>query len=201
MGRAPKFDDEEILDRSMTAFWQGGWSQTSIRDLERRLDLRAPSIYRRFGTKEGLGTAVVEHYVDRVVRRRVDKHLSGEGDPIANIRTFLERSLTPSGDGGRLWGCLLTTTSLEAGHPDAALAEALARGHAVIESGFRREVERAAGLGRLADGVDPDAAAAMLTLVMQGLMALARGGSSPADLRRRARAAVSTISAPAPAGD
>ena len=194
MARTPKFDEEEILDRAMTAFWQRGWSRTSIRDLERDLDLKAPSIYRRFGTKEGLGAAVIGHYVDRIVRRRVDKYLSGEGDPIGNIRLFLERSLTQSGDGARLWGCLLTTASLEAGEPDAALAAALARGHAVIESGFGREVRRAAELGRLNSGVDPDAAAAMLTLVMQGLMTLARGGSPPADLRRRARAAVSTIS-------
>ena len=78
MVRPPKFDDDEILDRAMTAsVWQGGWSQTSIRDLEEALDLKAPSIYRRFGSKEGLGAAVVDHYVERVVRRRVAKHLAG----------------------------------------------------------------------------------------------------------------------------
>ena len=44
MGRGPKFDDDEILDRAMTTFWQGGWAHTSIRDLERELDLKAPSI-------------------------------------------------------------------------------------------------------------------------------------------------------------
>lgn len=195
MARAPKFDDEEILDRAMATFWQGGWSQTSIRDLERDLDLRAPSIYRRFGSKAGLGAAVVDHYVERVVRRRVDRYLSGEGDPVGNITTFLERSVTQSGDGGRLWGCLLTTTALEADEPDPALAGALDRGLRVIEHGLRREVGRAAERGQLATGVEPDAAVATLTLVMQGLMALARGGVSPADLRRRARAAVSTIAA------
>ncbi len=195
MGRTPKFDDDEILDRAMTAFWQRGWSRTSIRDLESELDLKAPSIYRRFGTKDGLGAAVVGHYVDRVVRRRVDRHLSGEGDPVANLRSFLESSVTEPGDGGRLWGCLLTTTSLEAGEPDAALAGALAAGLAVIEDGVRREVRRAAELGHLAPGVEPESAVATLTLVMQGLMALARGGVAPAELRRRASAAVSTVAA------
>ncbi len=196
MGRTPKFDDAEILDRAMTTFWQGGWSQTSIRDLEAALDLKAPSIYRRFGTKDGLGVAVVDHYVDRVVRRRIDKHLPGTGDPIVNITKFLERSVTQSGDGGRLWGCLLTTTSLEAADADAELEAALARGIAVIEAGFGREVDRAAELGRLAPGVDPGDVVATLTLAMQGLMALARSGASPADLRRRARAAVSTFASP-----
>jgi TetR/AcrR family transcriptional repressor of nem operon len=198
MARPPKFDDDEILDRAMATFWQRGWSQTSIRDLEAALDLRAPSIYRRFGTKEGLGTAVVDHYVDRVVRRRVDKYLDGDGDPIDNITTFLERSVTQSGDGGRLWGCLLTTTSLDAGDADPTLVDALRRGLDTIEDGLRREVHRAAERGRLADGVEPEDATATLTLVMQGLMALARSGASPADLRRRARASVATISGGSP---
>lgn len=200
MARHPKFDDDEILDRAMATFWQRGWSQTSIRDLEDALELKAPSIYRRFGTKERLGTAVLDHYVDRVVRRRVDKYLTGEGDPIDNITTFLERSVTQSGDGGRLWGCLLTTASLEVAEPEAALADALRRGLDTIEDGFRREVHRAAELGRLAGNVQPEAAVAMLTLVMQGLMAGARCGAPPADLRSRARAAASTIAGAARRG-
>ncbi len=196
MGRSPKFDDDEILDRAMSTFWRRGWSQTSIRDLERTLELKAPSIYRRFDSKDGLGVAVVEHYVDRVVRRRVDKYLGGDGDPVDAVRAFLERSVTQAGDGGRLWGCLLTTTSLEADTCDPALVGALDRGFGVIEAGLRGEVHRAAELGRLAPDVDPDDVVATLTLAMQGLMALARAGSAPEDLRRRARAAVSVTLRP-----
>ena len=84
MARTPKFDDTEILDRAMSLLWSQGLAHTSIRDLEAALDLKAPSIYRRFGSKEGLAVAAVDHYVERVVRRRVDKHLCGDGDPIAN---------------------------------------------------------------------------------------------------------------------
>ena len=198
MARPPKFDDDEILDRAMSMLWRNGWAQTSIRDLEAVLDLKAPSIYRRFGSKEGLGAAVIDHYVDRVVRRRVDRFLSGDGDPIDNLTTFLERSVTQSGDGGRLWGCLLTTSGIEAGDADPPLVEARQRGFDVIEDGLRREVRRAAELGRLARGVDPEEATATLALVMQGLMALSRSGASSAGLRRRARAAVSTIASSAP---
>ena len=195
MARNPKFDDDEILDRAMTAFWQGGWSRTSVRDLEAALDLKAPSIYRRFGTKEGMGVAVVDHYIERVVRRRVDKLLHRDGDPIENITRFLETSVTESGDGGRLLGCLLTTTSLEAGDADGHLAAALRRGLAVIEAGIRAEIERAAGLGQLADGVETEDAIAATTLAMQGLMALSRSGAPPADLRRRARRTVAVFAA------
>ena len=198
MARPPKFDDAEILDRAMAILWERGWTQTSIRDLEEALDIKAPSIYRRFGTKEGLGAAVVDHYIDSVVQGRVDRYLAGEGDPIDNLTRFFDSSVTSSGDNGRLWGCLLTTTALDLGGDDTALSEARQRGYEVIEEGMRAEVERADELNRLAAGTTSDDATATLALAMQGLMALARSGAPSSDLRRRARAAVATVAAPRP---
>lgn len=195
VARSPKFDDDEILDRAMAVLWTRGWSCTSIRDLEAALELKAPSIYRRFGSKESLGVAVVDHYVERIVRRRVASFLPGSGDPVANLRAFLESAVTEGDGDGRLWGCLLTTTSLEMDAGEDALAEALRRGLLVIEDALRAEVERAAKIQRLALGVDVEAATQTLVLAMQGLMALSRNGGVPADLQRRARATVSVIAA------
>ena len=58
MARSPKFDDDEILDRAMSVLWHRGWARTSIRDLEEALEIKAPSIYRRFGSKEGLAAVL-----------------------------------------------------------------------------------------------------------------------------------------------
>lgn len=193
MGRPRKIDDEEILDRAMALFWERGWADTSIRDLEEALDLKAPSIYHRFGSREGLGAAVVEHYGDRVVRRRVAKYLSGEGDPLDNIARFLRLSVTQSRAGEQLRGCLLTTTSLEAVDPDEALRVALVRGFDLIEAGLRRELERADALGLLRAGIEVRAALSMLVLAMQGLMASARGGVKATTLQRRAVDAVAVL--------
>ena len=77
---------------------------------------------------------------------------------------------------------------------DVELSAAIRRGLDLIERGLRAEISRADDAGRLAPGVDPNAATATLTLVMQGLMALARSGVPPADLRRRARLAVEAVS-------
>lgn len=200
MARRPKFDDDEILDRAMDHVWRSGWAATSIRDLEQVLDLKAPSIYRRFGTKSGVGVAVIDHYVDRVIRRRVRRHLPGTGDPLANIERFLVSSVTEGDDGERLRGCLITTTALDGARLDSEVAAALARGRAVIDDGLRREVERAAALGLLAEGVEPPDATASVTVTAQGLLALARSGEAPAALQARARAVVSVIAAPPPTG-
>lgn len=195
MGRPAKYDDDELLDRAMTLFWERGWAETSIRDLEEALDLKAPSIYRRFGSKEGLGVAAVEHYVDRVVARRVAKHLSGKGDPLDNLARFLRSSVTQSRADQQLRGCLLTTLGSETSDRDDALRAALAGGRRRIDRGLRREVDRAAASGLLRAGVEPGAAASMLALAMQGLMASARAGVSAATLQRRAVDAVSLLAA------
>jgi len=194
MARPAKFSDDELLDRAMMLLWQRGWAATSIRDLEASLDVKAPSIYRRFGSKDGLAAAAIERYIDRIVWGRVSKYLTGADDPIANIEGFLCSAVSAHGDDGRLWGCLLTTCSIEHGTPGCELAAAIARGFAVIESGLRREAERAAELGRLADGVDVDDATATMVLAMQGLMAMSRRRSSSADLITRARSSVSVVS-------
>ena len=143
MGRPPKFDDDDVLDRAVATFWRSGWTATSIRDLEKELELKAPSIYRRFGSRTGLGVAVLDHYVERVIRSRVAKYLSGDGDPLANIEDFLVTSVTP-GDDGRLLGCLVTTDGLEGAGVEHALRRPLDEGRAENERGLRwsaRQVE------------------------------------------------------------
>lgn len=195
MARPPKYADEEILDRALELFWTRGWSATSIRELETQLDLKAPAIYRRFGSKDGLSQAVLGHYVDRVVRRRIEKYLPGEGDPLDNIREFLVSGVRPAADGGPLIGCLLTTTALETPEVSPDLGAALMAGQAIIEAAIRRELERATEAGALAPGLDVDGALSMLTLAWHGLMVLARSGEAPEVLARRANAAADALAA------
>ena len=58
MGRRPKFTDDEVLDRAMTLLWSRGPAQVSVRDLEDALEMKAPSIYHRFGSMDGVRVAV-----------------------------------------------------------------------------------------------------------------------------------------------
>lgn len=177
----------------MRAFWTRGWSTTSIRDLEDALGLKAPAIYRRFGNKDGLVRAVVDHYVDRVVRRRIDRYLTGVGDPVDNLSAFFESAVTAPPDGGPLVGCLLTTIAAETPHLDRSVQGALGRGVDEIGRAMRSELARAEAAGSLADGLTADAAAATLTLAWHGLMVLARSGRSPSDLQTLAAAGIASI--------
>ena len=67
MPRVPKFEDDVIVQPAMLAFWRRGWAGTSIGDLEEALEPTAPTVYRKFGSKEGLFIACVGRYVEHVV--------------------------------------------------------------------------------------------------------------------------------------
>lgn len=196
MGRPAKYDDDEILERAMHTFWRQGWSGTSIRDLERSLDLKAPSIYRRFGDKDGLARAVLQRYLGRIIDRRIARHLTGRGDPMANIRSFFVSALQPGPGGEPPIGCLLTVTAAEFPTVPTQLQEPLAEGLDRIERALAGELSRARGLGRWSGATGPEATAGHLALVFQGLMVLARAGTGSETLLERAEAALELVLGP-----
>ena len=196
MARPPKIDDDQVLDRALSVFWRRGWSATSIRHLEAELDLKAPSIYRRFGSKHGLARAVLERYTDRIIGGRIRRYLTGQGDPVANLWAFIDSAFALPDDETTLLGCLLTVTALEHPAAGAELGDLLADGLDRIEAALVTEATRAERRGQLVDGVDGAEAGAHLALGFQGLMVLARSGRPPGELRHRAAALLAMITDP-----
>jgi TetR/AcrR family transcriptional repressor of nem operon len=195
VARPAKYDDDTVIDRAMHLVWRRGWSATSIRDLEAELDLAAPAIYRRFGSKDGLAAAVLDHYVERVVRVRIGRYLPGHGDPVDNVRTFFTSGVRQRG-GAPLLGCLLVDTALDGVDAHPALAGALHDALAEIDTAIGAEMERAERAGRLRPGTTATQATAVLTFAWHGVMVLARAGRSPTSLRRRIDAAIDAVTVP-----
>ncbi len=178
MARPPKFEDDNVvLDRAVELFWRSGVDAVSIRDLETALDLRAPSIYRRFASREGLLVRCIDRYVEQEVGGRVRYFLTDSDDPLDGLGRFFTSALGARRGERRLRGCLLTTTaaSEEASAPEVRAA--IDRGFRAIQSGFRRQLEQARAVGQLDHRVDVDAGAAALLMSFQGLLVLARSGT------------------------
>ena len=174
MPRPPKFaDDAEVVDRAVELFWVRGADAVTIRDLEVALELRAPSIYRRFETKDVLLARCVDRYVDRVIAGRVRRFLDESDDPVAGIREFFTSVLRPHPGEISPRGCLLTNTAAQAAGTTPQVTAALTRGFEAVGAGLRRSVERASATGRVdADAVDATAVA--LHMSFQGLLVVAR---------------------------
>ena len=61
-GRPRQFDRIDALDKALVLFWERGYENTSMSDLSNAMELRPPSIYAAFGSKEALFEEVVERY-------------------------------------------------------------------------------------------------------------------------------------------
>lgn len=188
MARPAKFDDETVLDRAMHLFWRRGCRTATIRDLEVELELRAPSIYRRFGSKDQLIARCLRHYIDTVIAGRIANELGVSENPLADLHSFFLSSFGGGQPHRESSGCLLTNTATEVPTLPAEVGDLVAEGVELIRLAFHREIHRAVALGLVPDNIDTDQAAHRLLLELQGLLLLTRSGEDPSDLARRVAA-------------
>ncbi len=181
MGRPPKLELDEVLKRTSNLLWQRGADAVSTRDLEAALDLRAPAIYRRFGSKDGLIAQTVAHYVDHIIVGRIERFLEADDDPLQGLHAFFTSTLSPYGREKQLRGCLLANTSTSATGQVPHVRAAIHRGWDLMIAAFRRQVERAQDGGQIDPDLDPEAVTLALLMSLQGLLTLVRAGGP--DLR------------------
>lgn len=176
MARPVSISDDQLLSRAMDLFWLQGADDVSTRDLEAAIGLRSPAIYRRFPSKDLLLARSIDHYVDKVVARRVAKYLDASEDPLAGLHTFFSTTLRPNGREDRLRGCLLANTATDAQGQVDEVRAAIRRGWQLMETAFERQVERAQAAGQIRADLDPEVVGLSLLTTLQGLLTLIRAG-------------------------
>ncbi|MBU6338086.1 MAG: TetR/AcrR family transcriptional regulator [Acidobacteria bacterium] len=180
MGRHPTFTDDVLLRRASDRLWKDGCPAVSIRDLESSMGVKAPSIYRRFGSRNELLARAIDSYTARVVEGRLDRYLGDGPDPLAGLRAFFESVRVPVGRESRPRGCLLAMTLAQPEMGDPRIAASVLGGLAAIRRAFAGQLERAVQAGRLGPGVDTDALAESLVASLLGLLNLVRADEAAA---------------------
>lgn len=180
MGRPAKMTHTSVLDVTYALIWEKGCDDVTIRNLEAALDLRAPSIYRRFGSRDELLAAAIDRYSERVVQWRISRFLDDASDPLQGIREFFLSVVSPERRGRSPRGCLLTATSQQAAVAVAPIGEAVGRGLALIEAALHRTLERAVAQGSSFDVPIAELTSALVQ-VFQGVLVVVRSGSDDLD--------------------
>lgn len=128
MGRRREFDEDEVLEQVMRAFWRHGYANTSIEVLVEATGLNRSSLYNAFGGKEGLYRRAVARYSAQQARRAV----LDRGAAVALQRWF-DGAMTASRQRPR--GCLVVNSLAEYGDLDQEL-QALVDLHLGAVRGF-----------------------------------------------------------------
>lgn len=179
MARPRLFDPQAVLSAAMHCFRARGYARVSIKDLEQATGATSGSLYNSYESKEGLFRAALDHYVDVVVKGRIEAFAGPEAglDDLENL--FLSIWEMPQADG---FGCLVTNSAVEFG-PDAPpfAAGKIAEGLSIAAEGIRSVLIRTLG------EEDGEREAAHLALVYHGMLVLSRSGTLGEDHRRSIR--------------
>jgi len=173
MGRSTGYDKEKVLHSAMELFWARGYHSTSLKDLERVLDMRPGSIYAAFGSKEALFCAALERYAS-IGQGNLAETLARAQSPIAGLAAHVRMigrliSGTPPSR-----ACMMVKTLLETPDDDPVLRRTVERMMREVETGFADAFRDARDAGEIPPGSDPERLAARLQASIFGLRAYAQ---------------------------
>lgn len=168
-----QFDEAEVLDKAMQAFWAHGFQATSIQNLVDCMGLKRGSIYAAFGNKRSLFLKTLERYETHHRRAWLDS-LWHRHTPRAAILTVFEGAISAALSDDSRSGCFLVNTAIELSPHDDEIAQVVANGLAETEAFFRDSVLEGQRVGDIPSHVDPAHAARTLLGLLTGLRVLAR---------------------------
>ncbi|OIH84999.1 hypothetical protein BLJ79_07300 [Arthrobacter sp. UCD-GKA] len=164
MARTQEFDTSKALGDARRVFWDKGFDATSIADLEAATGLGRSSIYHGFGSKRGLFDAVIQDYMDTILRPRLTL-LHNPAHPAEGISTYLTSlsdALEKTADQTTNRGCLLLNTAAGIAGNDEALR--------LLIDGYQVELrDGVAGALRAADPTQTDAMVLARARIVAGL--------------------------------
>lgn len=154
MPRTAVHTRQESLEKALNLFWRQGFGATSLKDLERALDMRPGSIYATFGSKENLFHEALDRYAERSMaelERVMDANESPLGGLVAYIRMLgglRDRDETCQ-------ACMLVKSLLEFGDREQAARSRVEDLLARMERRFTERLAEARAVGEIATDLDP----------------------------------------------
>ena len=139
MGRPRSFEESELLEAVMLAFWRHGYTATTYRSLEASSGVGIRSLANTFGEKDELFTRALARYRHFVANNLATMFERPSVDGI--IRVFERVSSPADDDSARRAGCLMVNTVFEIGQPAEGVADEIAQYRDLWRSTFQRALE------------------------------------------------------------
>ena len=168
-----QFNEAEVVEKAMRAFWENGYAATSLADLVERTGIGRGSLYSTFRDKHELFLASLRMYDERMRRSKLQE-LESSHPPREAIRQLLLAFTANVNKRGGNHGCFLTNTALELSTRDPEAAAIVAASQQEIEEFFARSIRRGQSDGDIGTSVDAADTARGLLATLIGLIVLTR---------------------------
>lgn len=191
MGRHREFDEADIIEKAMWAFWKNGWRDATPQRLIEATGLSRSSLYATFGSKQGLFLAALELYVTQQVSFLTQLLTDGSmREGLERMYALMVDNLRPGGGG---MTCLVASSLLEVPAEDAETLARVARGKAQMTNVFEVRFQRAIDEGELDGTRTAEELACFIATVNDGIQIAVRAKASAEQLRSIARMAMDSV--------
>ncbi|MFL1404863.1 TetR/AcrR family transcriptional regulator [Marinobacter sp. M1N3S26] len=174
MPRIAKFDRDKALEDAVRLFWERGYSGTSMKHIEKALDMRPGSLYATFGNKDGLFREALDIYTGRMSQSMTEALEAAPTvmDGLFGYLRALSEEITAPDSPAR--ACLVVKTLLEVTHEQEELRGLVNRRLRAVEDHLTGLLEQARDQGELKPGVDSRRLARLVQAQIMGLRSLAQ---------------------------
>ncbi|MBM7845340.1 TetR/AcrR family transcriptional regulator [Herpetosiphon giganteus] len=180
-GRPRTFDRQAALEAAMELFWRHGYEGTSIADLTTAMGFTPPTLYAAFGSKEDLYREVIQFFLLRSERRRMEAALE-QSSAYAMLRSYLYAAAENFTDPHTPAGCMVATAALQCATENQPIAQEVARIRQQMLLAFVERLNEAKTSGELPTTIDALALANFYTAIVQGMSVQAIDGANTNDL-------------------
>ena len=182
-GRPRKVNTKDALHSVMVAFWQNGYSGTSMSDLAEVSGMAKPGLYAAFGDKEALFEKALLHYFETYGGPVFSRLGLASKDVVSDFRDFLGAIAELTLDRNTPAGCFLVNALVDCTYGPERHQEVVTGLRESRFNAIRDRLLKAADAGELRDDADIDRAATFLDGQFSAIALLGRSGISETDLK------------------
>ena len=192
-GRPRAFDPEVALQQAIEAFWNTGFSGTSLDDVSAATGLNRPSLYLAFGDKRALYLKALDRYwgLGYAAMRQA---LAGDRSlKEALIRVYESALAIYFSGNGHPRGCFAIGTAITEAVQDAKIRRALGEGLRQLDEYFETRIRAAQKRGEVSRDADPVTLALLASATLHSIAIRARAGAKRSELEQLAQKVVCVI--------
>tara|TARA_B100001564_G_C20584256_1_gene644691 strand:+ start:408 stop:986 length:579 start_codon:yes stop_codon:yes gene_type:complete len=184
--RVKEYQRDDVLCKAVNVFWQKGFTATSMSDLVEATGLNTASMYKEFGSKEGLFSASLENFYNQYLNEMFTTMMES---PSLEALELYFRKVEEAGCTSQFKGCLYLNALAERDAVSQQVVEVIEGFCSKLESIFTACIRDGQAQGHIPDHKDADQLARALLCFLQGFMFYAKSRTN----KQHAPAVVTTM--------
>ncbi|MCV0424545.1 MAG: TetR/AcrR family transcriptional regulator [Roseibium sp.] len=192
-GRPRKVSTKEALHSVMIAFWQNGYSSTSMNDLADVSGMAKPGLYAAFGDKEALFEKALLHYFQAYGGPVFSQLQAARKHYVEDFRDFLGAVADLTLDQNTPSGCFLVNAQVDCAYGSERHQELVNSLRESRYTGIKERLLKAVAAGEMPADADVDRAATFLDGQFSAIAMLGRSGISDVELKTFIETGLSTL--------